>query len=551
LKILILSCSTGQGHNTAAEAVFEALTARGAACTLIDPIALKSERAARNVAKTYIKNAVVAPYAFGMLYQLGSLISSDRGRSPVYWANALYAPELEAYIENGGYDAVVTTHLYSAEALTFLKRHGRLHVPAYAVLTDYACSPFWEETRPDVCFTPSDAVSDLCAGRGMPRAMLVATGIPVRRASRERIGRQAARARVGIESGAHLIVVMGGSMGGGKMIAIVRELLKRAYSDTVVAALCGNNETLAKRLNERFAQDDRLRLVGYTKEVPLWMEACDVLLTKPGGLTSTEAAVKGVPLVLTAPIPGCETQNAAYFHQRGIARRAFRPAEAADQAMALLDNEIAQHAMRNRQRRTVAPPRRTTLPNGFCVHGRRADMVVRPILDALACVAAGFASGGVLYCVYLPLLFKGIDVTKVSEDKNPGTFNAFQYAGVPLGILCLACELAKGYVPVLLSMNLVDPASPAFAAIMLAPVAGHAFSPLKRFQGGKGIAVSFGVLLALVPRWLVVFVLAGRISFRCCCRCIQMKSAPWRLFQRSRWLPCCCAGRSPSSLAAC
>lgn len=136
-------------------------------------------------------------------------------------------------------------------------------------------------------------------------------------------------------------------------------------------------------------------------------------------------------------------------------------------------------------------------------------MTAGSALNDLVCIAAGFLSGSVLYCVYLPLAFKGIDVTKISIDKNPGTHNAFQYAGAPLGMLCLIFELAKGYVPVALSMRLTDPAFPMFALMMLAPVAGHAFSPLRRFHGGKGIAVSFGVLLALIPRQLVVFVLAA------------------------------------------
>jgi len=136
-------------------------------------------------------------------------------------------------------------------------------------------------------------------------------------------------------------------------------------------------------------------------------------------------------------------------------------------------------------------------------------MHLKPALDALVFTGAGFASGSILYSAYLPRLIKGIDVTKASEDKNPGAYNAFHYAGVPLGILCLVCELAKGCVPVWLAMRLVDPAYPLFTAVMLAPVAGHAFSPLRRFQGGKGIAVSFGVLLALIPKRLIVFVLAG------------------------------------------
>lgn len=136
-------------------------------------------------------------------------------------------------------------------------------------------------------------------------------------------------------------------------------------------------------------------------------------------------------------------------------------------------------------------------------------MEMKPVFDALTYTAAGFASGSVLYSAYLPMLLKGVDVTKVSEDKNPGAYNAFHYAGVPVGALCLFCELAKGFVPVLLSQRRVDAASPLFALVMLAPVAGHAFSPLKRFHGGKGIAVSFGVLLALMPKRWMVFFLAG------------------------------------------
>ena len=143
------------------------------------------------------------------------------------------------------------------------------------------------------------------------------------------------------------------------------------------------------------------------------------------------------------------------------------------------------------------------------MQGRRATVTDGSAVSALICIAAGFLSGSVLYCIYLPLVFKGIDVTEISVDKNPGTHNAFQYAGIPLGTLCLVFELLKGYVPVMFSMKILDPTLPAFALVMLAPVAGHAFSPLKRFHGGKGIAVSFGVLLALMPKRWTVFFLVG------------------------------------------
>ena len=135
--------------------------------------------------------------------------------------------------------------------------------------------------------------------------------------------------------------------------------------------------------------------------------------------------------------------------------------------------------------------------------------MMQPIVDTLAYSTAGFLSGSVLYSAYLPRWIKGVDTTKLSEDKNPGAYNAFHYAGVTVGTLCLACDMAKGYLPVMLAAKAVPPADPLFAVVMLAPVAGHAFSPLKHFRGGKGIAVSFGVLLALMPDNLVVLALAG------------------------------------------
>ena len=367
MRVLILSCATGQGHNTAAEALREALCACGAECTVLDHISLKSERAAWKAANSYIRSAVFAPLAFGAAYRVADLISARNGRSPVYLAQMKYAGFLEEYIRRGGYDAVVTSHLFPAETLTCLRRRGRLSIPFYAVMTDYTCSPFWEETRPDVYFTPSGEISKVFMKKGVPRELLLPFGIPVRKAAREHEGKIAARNRLGLACGS-LIVVMGGSIGGGRMVAVVRELLRRAPDKTTVAALCGTNEPLRNRLCRRFTKDPRLISLGYTDQAALWMEACDVLMSKPGGLTCTEAAVKGVPLVLTAPIPGCESCNAAYFERFGMAKRAFAPVTAAKAAVALLNNEFAKQSMQHSQRRHI--------------NARAAEDIAREILRA-------------------------------------------------------------------------------------------------------------------------------------------------------------------------
>ena len=112
-------------------------------------------------------------------------------------------------------------------------------------------------------------------------------------------------------------------------------------------------------------------------------------------------------------------------------------------------------------------------------------------------IAAGFAAGSVLFSYWLPKLLCGVDVLVQSEDRNPGTANAMKLAGVPVGTLCLVCDIAKGFVPVFLASLRLNEWNPLFGVVMAAPVLGHAFSPMLRGKGGKAIAVSFGVLLGV------------------------------------------------------
>lgn len=115
-------------------------------------------------------------------------------------------------------------------------------------------------------------------------------------------------------------------------------------------------------------------------------------------------------------------------------------------------------------------------------------------------ILAGYLSGSIMYAYLLPLLIKRIDIRPLSDDGNPGTANAFKHAGIPVGICVIFCELSKGFFPVWLACRNVGMEKTIFALIMAAPVLGHAY-PLfwKGRGGGKSIAVSFGVLLGLLP----------------------------------------------------
>ena len=113
----------------------------------------------------------------------------------------------------------------------------------------------------------------------------------------------------------------------------------------------------------------------------------------------------------------------------------------------------------------------------------------------------GYLSGSVLYSYLIPKYFCHVDVRTVNEDQNPGAFNAFSVAGLRIGLLCVLCDIGKGFLPVFLAAHssAVSMGSWIFALILLAPVAGHAWPFLQPAKGGKAISVSFGVLLGLLP----------------------------------------------------
>lgn len=117
----------------------------------------------------------------------------------------------------------------------------------------------------------------------------------------------------------------------------------------------------------------------------------------------------------------------------------------------------------------------------------------------LLLIAGGFFAGSIMFCRLIPQLLLHRDVCAEHADRNPGAANVFSSCGVAMGMLCLVLDLAKGLLPVCAALKLLSPHSLWFAWVMAAPVLGHAIAPLNHFHGGKCIAASFGVLLALVP----------------------------------------------------
>lgn len=107
--------------------------------------------------------------------------------------------------------------------------------------------------------------------------------------------------------------------------------------------------------------------------------------------------------------------------------------------------------------------------------------------------------GSIMFCRTIPALLTRKDICAISDDHNPGAFNAFKHFGKGVGAICLALDLLKGFLPVFIASLLLDKSNPQLALVMVAPVLGHAVGTFNRFRGGKCIATSFGVMLGILP----------------------------------------------------
>lgn len=318
MDALILSCGTGGGHNSAARAVLEEMERRGHRAVMLNPYTLKSGQLAEDIDKVYITIARDAPRAFGTVYKLGDLYRRLPFRSPVYFANRRMNEVLRQYLEEHHFDVIVMTHVFPAEILTNMKRHGMEVPKTIFVATDYVCTPFTEETECDAYIIPARDLADDFVGRGIPREKIYPYGIPTKRDFAVREFRPDIKRRLGLDADKQHILITGGSMGGGKIEKAINKLQNYfAGRDSVeLIVVCGSNKGLYEKLSAQTGGG--MKVIGYTDDMASYIKASDLFITKPGGLSSTEAAVSGVPILHTQPIPGCESFNANYFSTRGM-----------------------------------------------------------------------------------------------------------------------------------------------------------------------------------------------------------------------------------------
>lgn len=329
MEALILSCSTGGGHNAAARACQDALSRHGHHAILLDPYSLQGPEVAEKVGRFYVDFVKTVPDLFGAVYKLGEaytwLQEKIPHHSPVYWFQRKTAPRLQAYLEHLKPDVILTTHVFAGEMLTMLRNKGVQLPPVIYVATDYTSIPFTQEVKADYYIVGHPDIAESFEKNGLPAWRILPYGIPVDDDFQKQVSRREAKAALGLDPERRYLLMAGGSMGFG-LDGMVGSLLPMLEADPSLdlLVLTGTNAAVRARMDARYPQP-QVKVLGATDQMPLYMQACEAILTKPGGLTTTEACVSRIPMILVHPIPGVETINANFFETHGMARWARDP----------------------------------------------------------------------------------------------------------------------------------------------------------------------------------------------------------------------------------
>lgn len=319
-RILILTASIGSGHTRAAEAIRAALAAHPRAhemqVDVVDFMAREVSLIHYLMKRIYLTMLRFVPDLYDVFFRFAG---KKAGGGIVRGAFAqVMVRTVGRIVRSYKPDLIVATHPFPEGAAALWRtRHGASYALA-ALLTDYALHAIWLVRGVDQYFVATETMAAEMAARGFDPHAVRATGIPIARADYS-LPRPEAQAQAGLDGDLPTVLLMGGGLGIGGMDRTLAalETLDRRLAILVVA---GRNDVLEAHAR-RMAETSRhvIRVFAYTDEVPVLMRAADLLITKPGGLTISEAFAAGLPLLLHDPIPGPETENAIYATRHGAA----------------------------------------------------------------------------------------------------------------------------------------------------------------------------------------------------------------------------------------
>ncbi len=318
MDTLIFSASVGAGHDQVARALQEEILRRypKARVAIVDTISYISPILNKLVLEGYLGLLKFSPRVYGKLYE-----KTEGGEAAVDLANLPYrllSRALTKVVRDYSPHSIICTHAFAAGLMGTLKQRQRIEQHLTTVITDYTVHSYWVHEGNDLYCIAHEQLAYLMDEFGVPRSQVAATGIPILAKFAEKQDPAAVRAKYGLAD-LPTVLVMGGSLGLGEIKEVVERFDASAEASQALV-VTGRNEILHSELQHGYWRNT-FHVYGFVDFVHELMAAADLVLTKPGGVTSAEALSQGKPIVIISPIPGQEDRNSRWLTEQGCAIR--------------------------------------------------------------------------------------------------------------------------------------------------------------------------------------------------------------------------------------
>jgi len=332
-KILIISASAGAGHTIAARAVEHSLYAlnRGDLGVVhIDLLHFSTALYKMIYHDVYLYMAAKQPLLYGYIFEASDKIR--RSKRPDFlwrWMDSLNSRKFINYMLDNQWDIIASTHFLSTQLIADLKRKRKLNVPLVTITTDYGLHSYWVTQDCEHYVVADDETRNHLEGVGIEPRRIHPFGIPVMPVFAQDKPRRALRHKLQLRPAIPAVLLLSGGFGVGPIEQVVRDL-ERVKTSFQLIAVAGKNKKLFQRLRDMAKRTPfHLKPVGYTDQMDEYMKASDLVITKPGGLTTAEAMACNLPMMIINPIPGQEDMNSDMVLEHGAGVKAMHPADVA------------------------------------------------------------------------------------------------------------------------------------------------------------------------------------------------------------------------------
>lgn len=347
MRVLFFSVSIGAGHDLAARALAEEIMVGHpqAVTKIVDTFRYINPVLNKVIVGSYMESLRFNPKIWGYLYDQAEDGNKFIDLSQVL--SKLLSVKLDKLIKEFKPDAIACSHAFPAGILSVLKSRGKLSVPLSGVLTDFTVHPFWIHENIDTYFIPADDLKYQFIAMGVKENAVKSYGIPIRKEFRDNLDKKGVRKKLGLAD-RNTILLMGGGLGLGDMKNYL-QLLGNCDEDIQIICVVGKNDRLRTSL-EMTTVKNHTRILGFVDNIPELMAVSDMIITKPGGLTTAEVLAMALPMVIVAPLPGQEDRNTGFLLNSGVAVKVDKPEFLIATVRQLLNNPLRLETMRQMAR---------------------------------------------------------------------------------------------------------------------------------------------------------------------------------------------------------